>query len=163
MTVALSHAPRRHEIGGTAAGILLLLICGVAAAVRFTGLPWGAPYFHFHIDEHFVFSGADMLRRSLREASLSPKFFMYGPLPMWMLNAVMAVHDRLFDPLVLTLKSDEVAYMVIGRAISAALGTASVPLAYLIARRAAGRAAGLIAAFLLAFSVIGLRESHFFS
>src|SRR5205814_71811 len=82
--------------------------------------------------------------------SLSPKFFMYGPLPMWMLNAVMAVHDRMFDPLMLTLKHDQIAYMVIGRAISAALGTASVPLAYVIARRAGGRMAGLIAAFLLA-------------
>ena len=43
------------------ASVLLLLICGVAAGVRFMGLSWGAPYFHFHIDEHFVFSGADML------------------------------------------------------------------------------------------------------
>src|SRR5262249_22527960 len=88
---------------------------------------------------------------------------MYGPLPMWMLDAVMAMRDRLFEPLVLTVKRDEVEYMVIGRAISAALGTACVPLAYLIARRLGGRAAGLIAAFLLACAVVHLRESHFFS
>src|ERR1700694_6031293 len=124
MTVGLPDPPRRREIGGTFASVLLLLICGVAAVLRFSYLSWGAPYFHFHIDEHFVFSGADMLRRSLREASLSAKFFMYGPLPMWILNAVMAVHDRLFDPLVLTLKRDEVAYMVAGRMVSAALSTA---------------------------------------
>src|SRR5438874_2337953 len=132
MTVGLSDAPPRRQIGGTVAGVLVLLICGVAAGLRFSYLSWGAPYFHFHIDEHFVFSGADMLRRSLREASLSGKFFMYGPLPMWMLDAVMALRDRLFEPFVLTVKRDELAYMVTGRAISAALGTACVPLAYLI-------------------------------
>src|SRR5881296_1659571 len=93
--------------------LLLLLICGVAAALRFTGLSWGAPYFHFHIDEHFVFQGADMLRRSIREASASPKFFMYGPLPMWILGAVTTMHDRLFGPLVLTVPRDEITYMVI--------------------------------------------------
>lgn len=141
----------------------LLLICGVAALLRFTGLAWGAPYFHFHIDEHFVFSGADMLRRSMHEASRSAKFFMYGPLPMWMLNGVRGVHDVFFAPLVLTVPRDEIAYMVMGRAISATLGTATVPVVYLIARRVAGRAAGLIAALLVACAVVHLRESHFFS
>ena len=149
--------------GDLRAGVLLLLICAVAAMVRFTGLSWGAPYFHFHIDEHFVFQGADMLRRSLREASMSPKFFMYGPLPMWILGGVAAVHDRLFSPLILTVPRDEITYMVMGRAISAALGTACVPLVYLVARRVAGRTAGLIAALLLACAVVHLRESHFFS
>src|SRR5436190_14147612 len=150
-----------HEMRTTA--LPLLLICAVAAALRFIGLSWGAPYFHFHIDEHFVFQGADMLRRSIREASLSPKFFMYGPLPMWILATVAAVHDRLFGPLMLTVPRDEIAYMVMGRAISAVFGTACVPLAYLLARRVAGRTAGLIAALLLACAVVHLRESHFFS
>ena len=143
--------------------LLLGLICGVAAVLRFTGLAWGAPYYHFHIDEHFVFMGADMLRRSLHEASTSPKFFMYGPLPMWLLNGIRAVHDWLFGPLALNVKQDEITYMVMGRAISAAFGTACVPLAYVVARRVAGRTAGLIAALLLACAVVQLRESHFFS
>src|SRR5207245_6683636 len=119
--------------------------------------------FNSHIYEHFVFSGADMLRRSLHEAARSPKFFMYGPLPMWILNGVRAVYERLAAPLVLSNKQDEITYMVMGRAISAALGTACVPLAYAIGRRVGGAAAGLIAALLLACSVVHLRESHFFS
>src|SRR5207245_4130976 len=143
--------------------VCLRFICGIAAALRFTGLSWCAPYFHFHIDEHFVFAGAEMLRRSLYEAATSSKFFMYGPLPMWMLNVIRDVHDWLFQPLVLTVKRDQVLYMVTGRAISAALGTACVPLVYVIARRVAGRTAGLIAAFLLACAVVHLRESPFFS
>ena len=36
----------------------LSLAVVLAGALRFYGLAWGAPYFHFHIDEHFVFSSA---------------------------------------------------------------------------------------------------------
>ena len=141
----------------------LLLICAVAAVFRFVGLGWGAPYFHFHIDEHYVFQGADMLRRSIGEAAMSGKFFMYGPLTMWTLNGVRAIHDRVAAPLVLTRNADEVTYMIMGRAISAAFGAACVPLVYIVGRRVDGRTAGLIAAFLLACAVVQLRESHFFS
>src|SRR6059036_4383555 len=99
--------------------LTLAAICAIAAGFRFAGLAWGAPYFHFHIDEHFVFQGADMLRRSMREAALSGKFFMYGPLPMWTLGGVRTVYEALAHPLALTKNVDEVAYMLLGRAISA--------------------------------------------
>src|SRR5262249_34587563 len=141
----------------------LMAVCALAAAFRFIGLSWGAPYFHFHIDEHFVFQGADMLRRSMSEAALSGKFFMYGPLTMWTLDAVRAVYEQIASPLVLTSNADEITYMVMGRAISATLGTATVPLVYLVARRVAGQTAALLSAFLLACAVVHLRESHFFS
>jgi 4-amino-4-deoxy-L-arabinose transferase-like glycosyltransferase len=141
----------------------LFLICAAAAALRLMGLAWGAPYFHFHIDEHFVMAGAELLRQSLDLAANSPKFFMYGPLPMWMLNGVRGVYEWVVSPLDLTAMADQITYMVMGRAISAVLGTACVPLAYLIARRVAGRAAGLTAAVLVATAVVHLRESHFFS
>lgn len=144
-------------------GFWLLLIVAAAAAFRFTGLAWGAPYFHFHMDEHFVMQGADYLRQGLKVAADSPKFFMYGPLPMWMLDGVRWVWERWFGALNLTVDRDEVVYMVMGRAISATLGTLTVPLVYVIAKRVAGKTAGLIAAFLLAASVVHLRESHFFS
>jgi 4-amino-4-deoxy-L-arabinose transferase-like glycosyltransferase len=135
----------------------------LGAALRFYGLGWGAPYFHFHIDEHVVFSYADALARDTREAAQSAKFFMYSPLPMYVLNAITKVYTVLAHRLDLTAPRDEVTYMLLGRAISATLGTATIPLVYLIARRVAGRLAGVLAAFLLACTVIHLRESHFFS
>jgi len=144
-------------------GIWLLLIVAAAAACRFIGLGWGAPYFHFHIDEHFVMTGADLLRHSMKAAAESSKFFMYGPLPMWMLDGVRWLWELVFGALDLSVNRDEVTYMVMGRAISAALGTATVPVVYVIAARLAGKTAGLIAAFLLAASVVSLRESHFFT
>jgi len=135
----------------------------IGAAFRFYGLGWGAPYFHFHIDEHIVFTYADALSHSAREAANSAKFFMYSPFPMYVLNGLVSAYAAVAHPLDLKNPHDEVTYMLLGRAISATLGTATVWLAYAIARRIAGRRAGVIAAFLLAAAVIHLRESHFFS
>lgn len=135
----------------------------LGAAFRFYNLGWGAPYFHFHIDEHFVFQPADLLRRDPHAAAMLPKFFMYSPLPMYLVNGVRSVYEAVAHPLVLTVPRDEVTYMVMGRAISAALGTATIPLVYYVAQRVAGRLAGVVAALLLACSVIHLRESHFFT
>jgi Dolichyl-phosphate-mannose-protein mannosyltransferase len=146
-----------------AARLWLAAIVVLSAAFRFYNLGWGAPYYHFHIDEHFVFTGADTLVRDPAEAAQSPKFFMYSPLPMYALIVVRKAYEALFGPLVLTARNDEVVFMVIGRAISAAVGTATIPLVYLIASRVATRRAGLLAAALAACGVLHLRESHFFT
>ena len=135
----------------------------VGAAFRFYGLGWGAPYFHFHIDEHIVFTYADALSRSAREAAQSSKFFMYSPFPMYVLNVVVMIYSAVSHRLDLAVPRDEVTYMMLGRAISATLGTATIPLAYAIGRRLSGRRGGIIGAWLLAATVIHLRESHFFS
>src|SRR3954468_9212881 len=124
----------------------LAIITALGGALRFYNLGWGAPYFHFHMDEHYVFMGADLLRTSMRDAALSGKFFMYGPLPMYAVNALRWAYETLAHPLVLTVARDEITYMVMGRAISAACGTATILLAYAIATRLAGRLAGLLAA-----------------
>jgi hypothetical protein len=138
------------------------LIVALAGVLRFYGLAWGAPYYHFHIDEHFVFVGAERLRVSMEAAALSAKFFMYGPLPMHLLNAVMWVYQGIKGPLDLTTFGDQVTYMVLGRAISALMGTATVLVVFAVARRVSGTLAGLIAAALMATSVIHISESHSF-
>ena len=141
---------------------ILSLIVVLAGALRFYGLAWGAPYFHFHIDEHFVFVGADRLRVSMEAAARSAKFFMYGPLPMHMLNAVVWVHERVSGPLALTVFQDQITYMVMGRAISAAMGTATVLVIYFIGKRISTPIGGLLAAALLATTVVHIAESHSF-
>jgi hypothetical protein len=149
---------------GRARAIALLAVITIAGGVlRFYNLAWGAPYFHFHIDEHFVFMGADLLRKSMRDAALSPKFFMYSPLPMYLLNIVRAIYEAVGHPLNLTVPQDEVTYMVLGRGISAAFGTATIPLVYAIGARLLNRKAGLLAAAFLAVSVLHVRDSHFFA
>jgi 4-amino-4-deoxy-L-arabinose transferase-like glycosyltransferase len=151
------------DTGRRAAVLWVLAASALGAAFRFYGLGWGAPYFHFHIDEHIVFSYADALARDSREAANSAKFFMYSPFPMYVLNAIVAIYTAVMHPLDLAVPRDEVTYMLIGRSISATLGAATIPLTYATARLVAGRRAGVLAAFLLAGAVIHLRESHFFS
>lgn len=143
--------------------IALAIITGIGACLRFYGLSKGAPYHHFHIDEHFVFVGADLLRQGMREAALSQKFFMYGPLPMHLVNIVRTAYESIAGSLTLSEPQDGTMYMLLGRSISAILGTATIPLVFVIADRVAGRVGGLVAAGLLACAVLHVRDSHFFT
>ena len=79
----------------------------------------------------------------MEAAARSTKFFMYSPLPMHTLNALVWVYESVKGPLVLTRFGDQVTYMVLGRAISAAMGTATVLVTWFIARKVAGRVARL--------------------
>jgi Dolichyl-phosphate-mannose-protein mannosyltransferase len=144
------------------AQVALAVVVALAAALRFYGLAWGAPYFHFHIDEHFVFVGAERLRVGMRAAAMSGKFFMYGPLPMHMLNGIVWLYETIKAPLALTLFQDQVTYMVMGRAISAALGTATVVVVYFVGKRVSNAVGGVVAAALLATTVVHIAESHSF-
>jgi hypothetical protein len=140
---------------------MLAAIVAAGAAFRFYNLGWGAPFYHFHMDEHFVLGPADLLRRDVRAAAMGPKFFMYSPLMMYLINIVRAAYEAVFHPLNLTVPADQVTYMVLSRAIAAAFGTATIIVVYAIASRVAGRVAGVLAAFFLAFAVLHLRDSHF--
>jgi 4-amino-4-deoxy-L-arabinose transferase-like glycosyltransferase len=140
---------------------ILTAIVAVGAAFRFYNLGWGAPYYHFHIDEHFVLGPADTLRRDVRAAAMGSKFFMYSPLMMYLINIVRGAYEAMVHPLDLTVPADQVTYMVLSRAIAATFGTATILVVYAIAARIAGRVAGLFAAFFLACAVLHLRDSHF--
>ena len=140
---------------------MLTAIVAVGALFRFYNLAWGAPYYHFHMDEHFVLGPADTLRRDVRAAAMGPKFFMYSPMMMYLINVVRGGYETLLHPLDLTVPTDQVTYMVLSRSIAAAFGTATILIAYAIAARIAGRVAGLLAAFFLACAVLHLRDSHF--
>lgn len=140
---------------------ILACITLVGAAFRFYNLGWAAPFYHFQIDEHAVMGPADAMRRSMAEAVAFPKFFMYSPLLMYLVNIVRSVYEAIAHPLDLSSIRDQTAYMVMGRGISALLGTLTIPVTYAIATRISGRRAGLISAALLACSVLHLRDSHF--
>lgn len=141
--------------------LILAAIVAVGAAFRFYNLAWGAPYYHFHMDEHFVLGPADTLRHDVRAAAMGSKFFMYSPMMMYLINVVRGTYEALIQPLDLDVPSHQVTYMVLSRAIAATFGTATILVTYAIAARVAGRVAGLLAAFFLACAVLHLRDSHF--
>ena len=151
----------KPDLGRRPALIALTAIVALGTAFRFYGLGWGAPYYHFHIDEHFVLAPADLLRRSPDEAAMAPKFFMYSPLTMYLINFVRGAYEMLSHPLDLTVPGDQITYTILGRAVSAAFGTATIVAVYAIAKHLYGRLAGVLAAFFLACSVLHIQESHF--
>ena len=63
----------------------------------------------------------------------------------------------------LSVPAHQTTFMMLGRALAAALGSATIPVTFLIGRRIAGQAAGLIAAALMAGAVVHLATSHFFT
>lgn len=140
---------------------LLAAVTALGAAFRFYGLTWGTPYYHFHMDEHFVLAPADQLRADERAAAMMPKFFMYSPMMMYLINAARFVFEHLGHPLDLSVPGDEIIYTVLARAIAASFATATIVMAYLIGARIYGRLAGVLSAFLLACTVQHLRDAHF--
>src|SRR5262245_33801304 len=147
----------------TRALAILAALTVIGGWMRFYNVTWSGPYYHFHIDEHFVFAPADLMRRSLHDAAMSPKFFMYSPLPLYALNILRGIWEAFNHTLNLTIPADEIVYSRLGRSISAALGTLTIPVVYAVAARVAGRAAGLWSAAFFACSVVVIREAHFFS
>ncbi|MGQ9627810.1 MAG: ArnT family glycosyltransferase [Anaerolineae bacterium] len=127
------------------AGVIL-----VGAALRFYGLAWDAPYF-FHPDEGRVIQVTMKL-----ESAPNPEFSIYGLLPMYLLHSVRLALAPLLPPTRFNL-------FIMGRVLSASFGSLSIFICYLAARRAYSRKTGLLAASLLAFSVLHIRKSHFYS
>ena len=151
----------KPDLSRRTAFLLLAAITAAGAAFRFYDLAWSGPFFQFHKDEQYVLASADMLRRSSHEAAMSSKYFMYTPLLPYFINMARNVYEAIFHPLNLAVPADEVAYMVLARAVSAAFGTATILMTYAVATRIAGRLAGLLAAFFMAFAVLHIRDSHF--
>jgi 4-amino-4-deoxy-L-arabinose transferase-like glycosyltransferase len=144
--------------------LLVALILLGACAVRFFGLDWALPY-HFNSDERVMMIAAEQLRaaRSIAELPVhDPKFFIYPPLLMHLLILLAApvFHFVPFSP---ADPSSSTLYYLLGRGISASFGAATVLLVYLLGKQAYSRGAGLLGAAFLAFSVLHVRDSHFFT
>jgi hypothetical protein len=144
--------------------VLLALIAAGALAVRFYGLDWALPY-HFHSDERHMLTMVERIRTAkslVRLPASDPLFFIY---PAFLRHLLLLIVAPIFsiipfspsDPATTSL------YYLLGRGISAAFGVASCILLYDFGGRAYSRAAGLLGAAFLAFAVLHVRDSHFFT
>ena len=137
----------------------------VGAVFRWQGLRWDEGH-HLHPDERFISMVEEKLTapKSLSEyfdssrSSLNPYnhnegSFVYGSLPMVLTKGVAAVLGK---------NGYDGAYLV-GRALSGLFDLVTVWLVYLITRRFAHRRASLFAAALMAFCVLGIQLSHFWT
>ena len=165
--------------------LLLLIILALGGWLRFTGIAWDSDS-HLHPDERFltmvgsslssVENPLDYFRTSV--STLNPynfgyNLFVYGNLPMtvtryageWATGWCEAAAARPDGP------PDFCRYrfdgydgiQITGRFLSALVDLITVFFTFLIGRRLHGRAAGLIAAALMAFAVMPIQQSHFFT
>jgi hypothetical protein len=131
----------------TAARAALLAILVLAAGLRFTGLSWGLRH-RPHWDERVFVENA---ARMADKRELDHRFYEYPGLFFDLLAPLLALAGAG--------QPDARAYLV-ARALVAAFGTASVLMAFLLARRLMDEATGLVAALFLAVSPIDVWTAH---
>jgi YYY domain-containing protein len=140
-------------------------VLAVGAVFRWQGLRWDEGH-HLHPDERFISMVEEKLtapkslsayfdssRSSLNPYNHNEGSFVYGSLPMVLTKGVSALLGK---------KGYDGAYLV-GRALSGLFDLITVWLVYLITRRFAHRRASLFAAALMAFCVLGIQLSHFWT
>jgi 4-amino-4-deoxy-L-arabinose transferase-like glycosyltransferase len=126
-------------------------VTAVAAALRLWGIRFGLPQTFTRPDEETIASVTGRIMRG----SANPGFFRYPTLFMY----GMALVDRVCLGPATTI-SDSSVYTA-ARLISALLGTATVPLLFLVARRLFSASTALVSAALMAVAFLHVRDSHF--
>jgi YYY domain-containing protein len=167
-----------------AEALLLVLILLVGGYLRLSHINWDQGT-HIHPDERFLTMVEDALQlpKSLGQyfdsttSPLSPYnhqgfgFFVYGTLPIFIVRLAAEGLNR-FNQLagwwseghgVLVNFLGYGGVHFVGRALSGIFDLGCVGLAYVIGRRLYNGRVGLLAAALLAFSVLPLQQSHFFT
>jgi YYY domain-containing protein len=161
----------------------LVLILVVGAYLRWSHLDWDQGT-HIHPDERFLtmVESALELPKSLGEffnsqtSPMSPYnkgygFFVYGTLPIFIVRVVAQFADKFNQVARLWTVAPDVprglvgydGVHLVGRALSGLFDLGCVLLIYVVGRRLYGRRVGLLAAALLAFAVLPLQQSHFFT
>ena len=163
--------------------LLLMAVLIAGAYLRLSHINWdeGA---HIHPDERFLTMVEDALDlpKSLGQffdsttSPMSPYnkgygFFVYGTLPIFIVRVVAEVVHRFNQSAHLWMAAPDVpmdlagygGVNLVGRALSGLFDLACLPLIFIVGRRLYGRKVGLLAALLLAFSVLPLQQSHFFT
>ena len=158
---------QRREAGG---GQLVAVVAVLALAVglRVIALRWGLPdethLFSYHPDEYHSLRG--ML--SLAAGDPNPHFFNYGSLYLYLVAAACVLRhpgyvlaDDLWAAGGPGLPAALRDWTLDARMVTVALGTLTVLVMYMLARRIWGHRAGLIAALTLAVMPLHVVHSHY--
>lgn len=142
--------------------LLFVLAVAVGTGMRFYGLRWGLSY-HFHNDEYVLARFTETLRmaHSIGQVAGDMRFHLYPPFLMYLLIGLVTLVSFLHHPVSPTDPGGVTVYFLLGRAIAAGFGSATLVVVYLLGRRLFTRSIGMLAAVFLAFSVWHVRDSHF--
>jgi YYY domain-containing protein len=145
---------------------LFLIVLVLGAYLRFNGIDWGE-YSFMHPDERFLLHVGssirpvsslseffDTARSSLNPHNVGHNFYVYGTLPMFLARYVVEwVHGQ----------SGFIEMTDVGRPLSALADLLTLVLVYATAGRLYGKRVAVLAAAFLAFAVLHIQQSHFFT
>lgn len=164
MDAAPGERVAEEESRGSAFWLGLILAAGLA--LRLWGIGFGLPNLHCRPDESTLVDKA----LAIGAGDLNPHFFNYPSFHFYLLALLYGAYYAIgraigwfsgvadFERLFFFNPS---SFYLLGRICSAALGTASVGLAYLLGRKLDGRRAGLLSALFLSLAFLHVRDSHF--
>ena len=146
--------------------VLLVSVLGIGLLERFVGLTYGMPYTFANIDEYVPVANAINF---LQSKSLQPIHFNYPALYFyilsvtyafwfaggWVIGALKSATDFAF--LFITQPG---YFHLVGRVLTALLGTATIVVVYSIGTKKFGRDTGVLAALLFAVSTLHAELSH---
>ena len=121
----------------------------LGTVMRFHGLLWDAPYF-FHPDE-----GKCIGLTTKLSDSLNVECSYYGTVPVYLLALGRFATSSFLPP-------TETNLRLMGRSLSAFLGSLTIVLCYLVARKGYGKRTGVLAAFFMGCTVLHIQLSHFY-
>jgi hypothetical protein len=130
--------------------LALLIALVLGAVMRFHGLMWDAPYF-FNPDENRLIKWAAELRYP---GSPNPG---HGNASLYLLKWADLIGSLFWG------ESTNVSAHLAARIFTALVGSLSIFICYLVARKAYGKAAATLAAVFTAFTVLHIQISHFYA
>lgn len=143
---------------------ILISIISLGFLLRVFNLNWDSGYM-FHPDERAIIMTTINLSYPSNldvfftiESPLNPKFFAYGNLPIYLLKIFSDISGN-FNNIFLQYGGMH----IVGRAINAIVGTFTIFIVFLIAKRLFNNTTGLIAGFIYAIAVFPIQNSHFYT
>ena len=130
--------------------LALLIALALGAAMRFHGLMWDAPYF-FNPDENRLIGWAADLRYP---GSPNPG---HGNASLYLLKLADFVGSIFWD------EPTNVSAHLAARIFTALVGSLSIFICYLVAKKAYGKAVATLATVFTAFTVLHIQISHFYA
>ena len=155
---ALGLAARmRHVAPWVTLGLLFL----VAFGVRAWGVRFGLPEYFYHPDEHAIVDRATAI---LQTGDYNPHWFNYPStyiyvqaltyIPYFLVSAARGFGDTVPG-------STPHGFYFAGRLMTALIGALTVPLVYVLGKKAFDRRTGLLSSLLLTFSLLHTVHSHY--
>ncbi len=159
-TRAVPPVPRRTLVAS------LTLIVAAGAALRFWGLGFGLPYTNARPDESFVIDVAlKFLRGDFRPAFYDyPWLYMWAVTGLYLLYFLWGMGTGAFHTLGDLLRSwptHWAPFFLMDRALTAALGTATILVVFRLARQMWDDATALVAALFMSLAFLHVRDSHY--